>query len=272
MTAEDTDKLAMWLLRQYRDIPSLDKSRDYLAKRYGEADFLVVRARMAELWLRQQKGLPLIDPPKPSAVKKEAAKQGRKKNKAAQKSAPKRAIKTKTRKEPQAQPVKYKAGPKGPSPKVPPQYVPNVIASTVDDDKRFIIDGVSVGPKTPAKDIAHLLLLAYGSPAAVKRLSMYLSKKVTRTRFEQALPVVEELYAADKEFYDERFAQKKRQRAENRARNRELKEAKLREEKEKKTVAEQNRLWQQKLEKKKRRGSENYFKLIYIPMGGKQRR
>lgn len=39
------------LLAQYRDIPSLDKSRDMLVAKYGEQDFAAIRQRFAQKWL-----------------------------------------------------------------------------------------------------------------------------------------------------------------------------------------------------------------------------
>ncbi|MBQ3941296.1 MAG: hypothetical protein II676_00435 [Bacteroidales bacterium] len=225
-----------------------------LIKRYGEADFLKVRARMATLWLRQQNGLPLVISPKPAAAKK-PHKPSKKPERIPKKAA---ASSTATNK------------PKTISPKVPTQYVPDVIASAAQTDKRITINGVSIGPGTRSKDIAHLLLLAYGSPKSIDRLSLYLSKKLTKTRFEQAKPFIIELYKTDGKFYKARYAEKLQQRKESRERNRRLKEEKLQEEKERLEVAEQNLRWQRSLQNRKHRGSENYFKLIYIPMGNKR--
>ncbi len=39
------------LLAQYRDIPSLDKSRDMLIAKYGEQDFNAIRQQFAQKWL-----------------------------------------------------------------------------------------------------------------------------------------------------------------------------------------------------------------------------
>lgn len=49
----DISQIAEQLLKQYRDIPSLDKSQQLLESRYGSATFPKIRKRFAELWLRQ---------------------------------------------------------------------------------------------------------------------------------------------------------------------------------------------------------------------------
>ena len=54
MTKEqDIVQIAEQLLKQYRDIPSLDKSQNLLISRYGSAPFAKIRKRFAELWLKQ---------------------------------------------------------------------------------------------------------------------------------------------------------------------------------------------------------------------------
>ena len=257
MTVEETEKLAMRLLRQYKDVPSLDKSRDLLVQRYGEADFIKVRARMAALWLRQQNGLPLLGSVKPAPQKKGPGKPVNNTKHTKKRLA---SITKKT----------LTSASKQLSPKVPPQYVPSVIKSSLNKEKRITINGVSVGLGAPPKDIAHLLLLAYGSPEAIKRLSMYLSKKLTTERFEKTMPFVTELYSVDSALYKIRYEEKLKLRKDNRARQRKLKEERLLNEKEKKTVQEQNLHWQKNLQQRKKAGRLNYFKLIYTPMGNKR--
>lgn len=41
------------LLSQYRDVPSLDKSREMLLKKYGEQPFFLIRKQFAVCWLEQ---------------------------------------------------------------------------------------------------------------------------------------------------------------------------------------------------------------------------
>ena len=65
MNTTEINKAALQLLRQYRDIPSLDKSRDMLVAKYGEKDYLAIRKAFAVLWLQQQKGLSI----EPSPIK-----------------------------------------------------------------------------------------------------------------------------------------------------------------------------------------------------------
>lgn len=49
----DIVQIAEQLLKQYRDIPSLDKSQNLLIDKYGSASFARIRKRFAELWLRK---------------------------------------------------------------------------------------------------------------------------------------------------------------------------------------------------------------------------
>lgn len=47
----DINAIAEHLLKQYRDIPSLDKSQKLLIDKYGNARFADIRKRFAQLWL-----------------------------------------------------------------------------------------------------------------------------------------------------------------------------------------------------------------------------
>ena len=49
------------LLRQYRDIPSLDKSRDMLVSKYGVESFGAIRQQFARLWLSKN-GIAMDEP------------------------------------------------------------------------------------------------------------------------------------------------------------------------------------------------------------------
>ena len=55
----DISQIAEQLIKQYRDIPSLDKSQKQLEARYGSATFPKIRQRFAELWLKQN-GIEII--------------------------------------------------------------------------------------------------------------------------------------------------------------------------------------------------------------------
>lgn len=60
------------LLAQYRDIPSLDKSRDMLVAKYGEQDFAAIRQLFAQKWLEDHgmwSKLPLLKEPPQKEVK-----------------------------------------------------------------------------------------------------------------------------------------------------------------------------------------------------------
>ena len=49
----DVNVVAEQLLKQYRDIPSLDKSQELLVSKYGDQLFVAIRKRFAQLWLKQ---------------------------------------------------------------------------------------------------------------------------------------------------------------------------------------------------------------------------
>lgn len=49
----DINTIAEQLLKQYRDIPSLDKSQKMLVAKYGDKQFVAIRKRFAQLWLKQ---------------------------------------------------------------------------------------------------------------------------------------------------------------------------------------------------------------------------
>lgn len=51
MTNKELNTEAKTLLRQYRNIPSIDKSREMLVARYGDITFAEIRRAAAQLWL-----------------------------------------------------------------------------------------------------------------------------------------------------------------------------------------------------------------------------
>jgi hypothetical protein len=71
----DIVQIAEQLLKQYRDIPSLDKSQNLLIDKYGSASFARIRKSFAELWLRKNGfEIPTLEPqvsetPKPKGKK-----------------------------------------------------------------------------------------------------------------------------------------------------------------------------------------------------------
>ena len=67
------------LLAQYRDIPSLDKSRDMLVAKYGEQDFAAIRQQFAHKWLEDHGMWSKLPPVKDEA--KSGQKQKKKKAK-----------------------------------------------------------------------------------------------------------------------------------------------------------------------------------------------
>lgn len=51
--AININEIAEQLLKQYRDIPSLDKAQKLLTQKYGSSRFADIRKRFAQLWLKQ---------------------------------------------------------------------------------------------------------------------------------------------------------------------------------------------------------------------------
>ena len=68
------------LLRQYRDIPSLDKSRDMLVSRYGVDTFNAIRQQFARLWLAGN-GIVVEQATSPASASQDKKAQGKKKKK-----------------------------------------------------------------------------------------------------------------------------------------------------------------------------------------------
>ena len=237
MNTTEINKAALQLLRQYRDIPSLDKSRDMLVAKYGEKDYLAIRKAFAVLWLQQQKGLSI----EPSPIKPADA--------------PK---KQETRK------VKGTRKPVQTSVKTKTVYRKNIVTRI---SSSALINGVRVNYETPDYDVAHLMLLEYGSPENIRKHSEELCEKLTEKRYEKVLTHVYELFSHDEESYRARYdkkLQRRKQRKTNALKNRSEKI-----QKEKERIALQNKKWAEDQARPKK-GSENYFKLIYIAAGNKR--
>lgn len=78
----DINTIAEQLLKQYRDIPSLDKSQKLLSSKYGPEHFGEIRKRFAQLWLKES-GFEVKEEKveKVEKVEKKAAKKAKKKSK-----------------------------------------------------------------------------------------------------------------------------------------------------------------------------------------------
>lgn len=58
MTNKELNTEAKKLLRQYRNIPSIDKSREMLVARYGDITFAEIRRAAAQLWFNDGEDAP----------------------------------------------------------------------------------------------------------------------------------------------------------------------------------------------------------------------
>jgi len=228
MTLLEIQKEAEKLLRQYRDIPSLDKSKMMLISKYGEKEFLSIRSAVANLWLEQVLGKPQkvfeVEPTPPAPKQSQKAKNKNKRS-------AKRSLIAEKPHSKQARLNRFK-----------PLVFGDCIIRT---------------ESTKDEIIAEKLLKHFGTAAIVRKYEPYISSVVLSRRAESILSIVDKLAENNGDFY-EKAAETVRA---------------IKEQKEKefiKTVKTQNERSNRLRKNSGKPRGENYFKLIYIPMGNKR--
>lgn len=226
MTPTDIHNEAQKLLRQYRNIPSLDTAKDVLVAKYGERDFTVIRSAAVQLWIELHR-----EPEGSVPVSVSVSQQ-----------VPKKKSKGDVKKQKSSSDKKKKSIVINSRPASPPLVFGTYrIETNVLNDER----------------IAEQLLMHFGTPAVIRAYQPYIRSVLSPARTESLFEIVDKLAVARGDYYEYSAATTKAEQAKQADDFRTK-------------VRVQNALRAQRKKHKEPPKGENYFKIIYIPMGNKR--